>query len=82
MSAAKISGPIEFEEGRIVRRAEEEESLVQNLHKASSDVTAAIFALELIKESSTPRADSVSKASKLLTEVLKELKKALYSHRL
>jgi hypothetical protein len=79
MSAGIISGSIEFEEGSRIGRTEEGEWIVQNLDKASSDVTAALFALELIKESNTPRTELVSKASKLLSEASEELKKALDS---
>jgi hypothetical protein len=57
---------------------EEDESIVQRLHKALSDVTAALFALELIAKSNTTRAELVSEASKLLNEA-SELKKALHS---
>jgi hypothetical protein len=76
MSAGEISSPIEEE--LCLGRTEEDESTVQNLGKASSDVTAALFALELIKESNTPRAEIV-KASKLLCKASEELKKALDS---
>jgi len=51
MSAGEISSPIEEE--LCLGRTEEDESTVQNLDTASSDVTAALFALELIKESNT-----------------------------
>jgi hypothetical protein len=60
---------------------EEDEATVQQLHKALSDVTAALFALELIKQSDTPQGELVSKASKLLSEALEELNKALASQR-
>ena len=59
MSAGEISSPIEEE--LCLGRTEEDESTVQNLIKAASDVTAAFFALELIKESNTPRAEIVLK---------------------
>ena len=80
MGASKSSNSSEFEEDRRIGREKEDESTVQNLRKASSDVTAAMFALELIKESNTPRAESVSNASTLLSEALEELKKALRSY--
>jgi len=76
MSAGEISSPIEEE--LCLGRTEEDESTVQNLDKASSDVTAALFALESIKESNMPRAELV-KASKLLSEASEELKKVLHS---
>jgi hypothetical protein len=60
---------------------EEDEATVQQLHKALSDVTAALFALELIKQSDTPQGELVSKASKLLSEALEELNKARASQR-
>jgi hypothetical protein len=65
--------------GLRIGRSEEDESTVQNLIRAASDVTAALFALELIKDSNTSRAEMVSKASKLLSEASEELKKALCS---
>ena len=46
MSASKSSNSSEFEENRRIGREKEDESTVQNLHKASSDVTAALFALD------------------------------------
>jgi hypothetical protein len=49
MGASKSSNSTEFEQGGRVGR-EEEKSTVQNLHKASSDVTAALFALEEVKK--------------------------------
>jgi hypothetical protein len=81
MHANKSSRPSESEQGSRIGREGEEKSTIQQLHKASSDVTAAMLALELIKESNTPRAELVSRASNLLSEALKELKKALYSHK-
>jgi hypothetical protein len=79
MGVSKLSSPSELEEARYIGLGEEEKSNVQNLIKAASDVTAALFALYLIKESNTPRAESISKASKLLSEAAEELKKALRS---
>ena len=79
MSAGEISSPIEEE--LCLGRTEEDGSIVQNLNRASSDVTTALFALELIKESNTPRAKIVLKASRLLCKASEELKKALYSDR-
>jgi len=55
MSASKSSNSTEFEQGGRVGREEEDKSTVQNLHKASSDMTAALFALELITQSDTPQ---------------------------
>jgi hypothetical protein len=81
MSARKSSGSSEFEQDRDIGLDEEEKSTVQNLHKALSDVTAALFALELIKESNTARSELVSKASKLLSEASEELKNAVCSPR-
>jgi hypothetical protein len=80
MGASKSSNSSEFEEDRRIGREKEDESTAQNLHKASSDVTAALFALELITQSDTPPDELVSKASKLLSEALEELKKALGSY--
>jgi hypothetical protein len=80
MGASKSSNSTEFEQGGRVGREEEDKSTVQNLHKASSDVTAALFALELITQSDTPQNELVSNASKLLSEALEELKKALRSY--
>ena len=40
MGASKSSNSSEFEEDRPIGREKEDESTVQNLHKASSDVTA------------------------------------------
>jgi hypothetical protein len=80
MGASKSSNSSEFEEDRRIGREKEDESTAQNLHKASSDVTAALFALELITQSDTPQDELVSKASKLLSEALEELKKALGSY--
>jgi len=67
------------EQGRRIGREQEDELTAKQLRKASSNLTAALFALELIKESNTPRAELVSKASKLLSEASEELKKALHS---
>jgi hypothetical protein len=50
MGASKSSNSTEFEQGGRVGREEEDKSTVQNLHKASSDVTAALFALEEVKK--------------------------------
>jgi len=80
MGASKSSHSSEFEEDRRIGREKEDESTVQNLHKASSDVTAALFGLELITQSDTPQDEVESKASKLLSEALEELKKALRSY--
>jgi hypothetical protein len=80
MGAGKSSSSIEFEEDRRIGRAEEEDrTTAQNFHKAASDVTAALFAIELLDKPDTPRAEFVSKASKLLSEASEELKKALDS---
>jgi hypothetical protein len=79
MSATKSASSIQLEQGIRIGRSEEDESTVQNLIKAASDVTATLFALELIKDSNTSRAEMVSKASKLLSEASEELKKALCS---
>ena len=79
MGASKSSNSSEFEENRRIGREKEDESTVQNLIKAASDVTAALFALQSIKESDTSRAELASKASRLLTEASEELKKALHS---
>jgi hypothetical protein len=79
MSATKSASSIQLEQGLGTGRSEEDESTVQNLIKAASDVTAALFALELIKDSNTSRAEMVSKAPKLLSEASEELKKALCS---
>jgi hypothetical protein len=79
MGASKSSNSSEFEEDRRIGREKEGESTVQNLHKASSDVTAALFALELITQSDRPQDELVSNASKLLSEAVEELKKALRS---
>ena len=80
MGASKSSHSSKFEEDRRIGREKEDESTVQNLHKASSDVTAALFALDLITQSDTPQNELVSNASKLLSEALEELKKALRSY--
>ena len=79
MSATKSASSSELELDLRIELGEEEKSTVQNLIKAASDVTAALFALYLIKESDTPRAEFVSKTSKLLTEASEELKKSLHS---
>jgi hypothetical protein len=79
MAAGRLSSTSELEQGRSIRCEEEDTAIVLNLQRAASDVTAALFALELINESDTPRAESVSKASKLLADVSEELQKALYS---
>jgi hypothetical protein len=77
MGAGKSSSSIEFEDVRRIGRAEQEDgSTVQNFHKAASDVTAALFAIELIDKPDMPKAEFVSKASKLLSEASEELKKA------
>jgi len=80
MGASKSSNSSEFEEDRPIGREKEDESTVQNLHKTSSDVTAALFALELITQSDMPQNELVSNASTLLSEALEELKKALRSY--
>jgi len=80
MGASKSSKSSDFAEDRPIGREKEDESTVQNLHKASSDVTAALFALELITQSDRPQDELVSNASKLLSETLEELKKALRSY--
>ena len=79
MGASKSSNSTEFEQGGRVGREEEDKSTVQNLHKASSDMTAALFALELITQSDTLQNELVSNAPKL-SEALEELKKALRSY--
>ena len=58
MCASKLSSSIELEQDLRIGPSEEDESTVRNLHEAGSDVTAALFALELIKESNTPRAEN------------------------
>jgi hypothetical protein len=80
MSATKSASSSEFDLDLRIGRGEEDKSTVQNLHKAASDVTAALFALELITQSDTPQNELVSNASKLLSEALEELKKALRSY--
>jgi hypothetical protein len=62
MSPTKSASSSEFELDLRIGRAEEDKSIVRNLHKAASDVPAAMFALELIKQSNTPRAELVSKS--------------------
>jgi hypothetical protein len=80
MGARRLSSTsVEFEQGRRIRCEEEDKAIVLNLQRAASDVTAALFALELIDESDTPRAELVSKASKLLSDVSEELQKALHA---
>jgi hypothetical protein len=76
MSATKSS---ELELDRCIGLGEEEKLTVQNIARAVSDVRTALFAINLIEESNTPRAEFVSKASKLLSEASEELKKALCS---
>jgi SAM-dependent MidA family methyltransferase len=56
----------------------EDESIVQQLNKSLSDLTAALFALELLEKSDTARTELAPKVSKLLTEVAEELKKSLH----
>ncbi len=79
MGARQSSSISELDQGLRIGQTKEDESTVQNLIKAASDVTAALFALKLIKESDTSRAELVPKASRLLTEASEELKKALHS---
>jgi hypothetical protein len=79
MSATKSASSSELELDRRIGLGEEERLTVQNIAKAASDVRAALFAIDLIVESNTPRAEFVSKACKLLSEASEELKKALCS---
>jgi hypothetical protein len=52
MGARKSASTSELEQDRRIGGAEEDESIVQQLQKVRSNVTASLFALELIKESS------------------------------
>ena len=79
IGARQSSSISELDQKLRIGQTKEDESTVQNLIKAASDVTAALFALKLIKESDTSRAELVLKVSKLLTEASEELKKALHS---
>jgi hypothetical protein len=58
MPASKSPSSTEFEQGGRIGREEEDESIVQQLHEASSTVTAALFAIELMKESERRELDS------------------------
>jgi hypothetical protein len=59
---SRSSESAEFERGCQSGRKQERELIVQQFNEASSNVTAALFVIELITQSN--KAESASKASK------------------
>jgi hypothetical protein len=74
---SKPSASEEFERGRRAGEDAEGALIARKLHKSFECLTAASFAIELAKESEEQRTELISRASKLLTEGIEELREVI-----
>jgi hypothetical protein len=78
---SKLSESPEFERGRCAGAKRERALISQRLHQGFECLSAAAFAVELAKAPGADQCELISRASKLLTESIDLLRKAVKDQR-